>query len=166
MKIGIALVISVVLFGCNSGDDADIAAAKSTKFGQSTVTEAKANSNAGASLTIPKYLPNWGPYYPNSIIGSKLVQRMPDGKGGRVTTMITTNSPAKVVDFYRNAIKTSGLNPDFKPFGNPKVVQFMLGTGNSYQTDRVMVSDQSWKNSDGSIRTKVEIQIFEALPRP
>jgi hypothetical protein len=156
------LAILLLLAGCDGGEDPDLAGAGRVAYGDSVIAQASANSNNGQSLRPPRYLPAWGSYFPDSLVGSKLVQRWPDGRSGRSTKMVAFVPVEQVVTFYREAIAAAGLPAEPGPW--QRGARWELGGGNGYQSNAVLVSDQSWKNGDGSTRYKVEITVIEALP--
>jgi hypothetical protein len=129
-------------------------------FGDSVITQASADTNKGQSLRRPRYLPVWGPCFPNSLVSSKLVQRWSDGRWGRSTKMVAFVPVERVTAFYREAIDAAGMQSEPRPWQGG--VRFELGKGNGYQSNAVLVSDQSWKNGDDSTRHKVEITVIEA----
>lgn len=157
-----ALAMMLLLVGCDGGEDPDLAGAGQVAYGDSVITQASANSNAGQSLRPPRYLPAWGPYFPDSLVGSKLVQQWSDGRSGRSTKMVAFVPVDQVVSFYREAIDATGRKVQPGPW--PRGALFELGGDNGYQSNVVIVSDQSWKDSDGSPRYRVEITVIEAMP--
>jgi len=157
-----AITMLLLLAGCEGGKDPDLAGARSISYGNSVITQASANSNASQSLRPPRYLPAWGPYFPDSLVGSKLVQSWPDGRSSRSTTMVAFVPVDQVVKFYRQAVSAAGLNVE--PGAWPRGARFELGGSNGYQSNALLLSDQSWRDSDGTPRYKVEITVIEALP--
>jgi len=156
-----ALALLLVPLTLGRGPDPDLAGARTVSSADSSLTQASANSNNGKSLGPARYLPAWGPRFPGSLIGSKLVQRWPDGRRGRATKMTAFVPVEQVVAFYRAAIAAAGL-PD-APGSWPRGARFELGGGNGHQSNAVLVADGSWTDNSGP-RYRVEITVIEALP--
>lgn len=150
-----------MIFGLTGREDRDLARAKIVDLGDSNYRQAVANSNNGQSLSPPRYLPGWGPYFPESLVGSKLEQAWPDGHMKRSTEMTAFVPVEEVIAFYRAAVAASGIAA--REGSWPRGVCFIVPGGPIVNGDAVLISDGSWTNSDGSRRYKVSITVQQGF---
>ncbi|MBY0400515.1 hypothetical protein K2X89_09490 [Myxococcota bacterium] len=121
LPAAVLLTLSVLLLvGCD-GDSGETTTIGDTEItvdeggGASSITitgndgEQLANMTTGSGVEWPDSAPAYAPAYP----GGSLVSTMAgdtDGKAGAIATFQTSDTPEKVIDFYRERAAAAGLD--------------------------------------------------------